>query len=412
MMMKDHKHSVSHNRSQPLLILTLVLVAVGNITIPHSIPIVSRFYLILSLLLVALLMVYNSKIFFAHLRYPLIISTAFIFFIPGFLVNPLNEYGISKIAGIAISFLLVLAPFALAEASKSAILIARFLLIASLGTGISLLVIGETSESGRIILPGLNPIGTARMAGIAIVILTFIIISNRAKKLYSKLIVFFGILISLMAIITTGSRGPLIAAVVGIAVIFLLGWKAVGTRGYPTFIIYTASMTVLSYFLAPFEENNRITSTDSSGRDLLFSSALETIRSTPTGIGWGNFGYLTSGSFSQTGARVYPHNIFLEIGVEGGWIALAGFTFLIIGGIANLLRQVRAGREIALLILALLSFSLVNASLSSDLVGNRSMWLFIGLSLLQFKVSGNFDDKSSSEDDFLSAQHKPRSVAH
>jgi O-antigen ligase len=94
----------------------------------------------------------------------------------------------------------------------------------------------------------------------------------------------------------------------------------------------------------------------------LTKEAWRLIETNPAGIGWGNF-YFGGGIFS------YPHNTYLEVAVEAGWII--GFVFAALCMVAAI-RYLRLPPSPEWLVMfGLFVFAALNAAVSSNLTGNR-----------------------------------------
>ena len=388
MIAREELAKSSEHNTQFVFVLCLVSVSIGNIAFPPSIPIFSGFYLPICLLLVLVTFIFNARRIGTQLHYLLVVLLVFASFLPGFLVTILNPYGQTKLLAVIIALILILAPSISRDLPANIGFALRVILLISISTSISLLLFGEPDVAGRITLWGLNPIGTGRVTGLSVVILCALFVT-RWRRIAPYWIGLLVIPIAALATIQSGSRGPVLAIMVSVAAVLLVAGPA------KTFIQRVLVLSILGVgslllFSSSVLENSRLTTADANGRDVLFSAAFDAIVANPVGIGWGNF-YLELPNFSRVDAyTLYPHNIFLEIGVEGGWFALATFVVLILLSIRNILLGVRAGNKTAVVILAILIFTLVNASLSSDFVGNRLLWLSIGLSLLPFRANEYF----------------------
>lgn len=386
-MAKDKLSKSSEHNPQHVFVLCLVSVGIGNIAFPPSIPIFSGLYLPVCLFLVLGSFIFNARRVGTQLQYMLVVLLVFASFLPGFLVTTLNPYGQTKLLAVIIALILIVAPSISRDLPANIDFVLRAILFISIGTSVSLLLIGEPDVAGRITLWGLNPISTGRVTGLSVVILCAMFVTQwrRLAPYWLGVIV---IPIAALATFQSGSRGPILAIMVSVAAVLLVAGPA---RTFIQRVLVLSFLGVgsLLLFSSSALENTRLTTADANGRDLLFRTAFDAIVANPVGIGWGNF-YLELPNFSRVDAyTLYPHNIFLEIGVEGGWFALAMFGVLIILSIRNLMLGVRAGNKTAVVILAILIFTLVNASLSSDFVGNRLLWLSIGLSLLPFRANEN-----------------------
>lgn len=377
---------VSEDRAtkpQAILVLALVAVGIGNITFPSSIPLFSSLYLPVSLALIFAYLVVNAGRAGRQLRYPMLVLLTFLSFLPGFLITPLNSYGETKFLAIIIAFLLVVAPSAFRSVTQNIGLSLKAILFLSVGTSSFLLVLGEPDVAGRLTLWSLNPIGIGRVVGVGVVISAALLVTKWKLIKPFWLLLVPAVIVCLGATVQTGSRGPLLAILVSIVSVLLVSGVATSFIQRLAVVIFLAVGTMLLYS-SSILDSTRITSSDASGRDLLFSAAFDAIRSNPVGIGWGNF-YLEGPNFSRVDEyTLYPHNILLEVGAEGGWFALLSFIVLLLFSLRNLLVGAQAGNYVAVVVLSILVFTLVNALLSSDIVGNRLLWLSIGFSLLPF----------------------------
>jgi hypothetical protein len=80
------------------------------------------------------------------------------------------------------------------------------------------------------------------------------------------------------------------------------------------------------------------------------------------------------------GNRQYPHNVLLEVGAEGGVLALFGLTTVIALAVRKQAHAASAPVEMAML--ALVFFFLLNAMVSGDINDNRGLWVALGAALI------------------------------
>lgn len=383
------------DQRQPILVVCLALIGIGNITIPNTIPVISELYLPLVLAVAALVALHRILFIVKQLRYSFVIIFTLFTFLPGFMHQPLSEYGRTKLIAVVIAFFLIIAPSAFLNVRQNISLIFSILFIISAFTILCFFVFSEVSSSGRTVLPGLNPIGTARVCGLSVVLLITGTLLGRFKSNLQMALFFIILVPSVVATFLTGSRGPVLSVAVSVVLIVLF-WKPVSREtSRLRWVLLICGIASVVSFLWIDENSSRLQSTDSSGRDTLFLIAWDAIKKNPTGIGWGNYGTLFEVGWEKDTVN-YPHNIFLEIAVEGGWLACLGFSTLFILAAQNVFRGARQGNRTAAIVFSLLVFTIVNASLSSDLVGNRLMWLAIGLSLLYYPKSETEVHESSA----------------
>lgn len=398
----------SRKSLQLYLSMGLVLIGIGNIAIPGSWPLVSSAYLPISLLAVLILMLLNLKQILSSLKAVVLLSLLVISFSLGYFVTPLNPYGETKLVAFAVSLLLLTAPSAFRRPSPNIQLMIKAIVVISVISSILLLLIGKPDVAGRSTLLGINPISTGRVAGIGVLIALVYLFSVRNKSRLSVVALVAVAIPCTIATALTGSRGPLVAVIAGVTVALIAGWKR---NSKQSFLILIGFLGIGAYLNTLSFENTdlRIISTDSTGRDVLFEAAFSTLIKNPIGLGWGNFHEVLPGQRGVNSYTLYPHNIFLEVGVEGGWLALIVFTLLVVVAFRNAFRSAQTGSSVSMFLLSMLVFALVNACFSSDLVGNRLMWLFVGLCLLTSNENGE-DSNQMNDEDAISKQKDLKKV--
>lgn len=88
-----------------------------------------------------------------------------------------------------------------------------------------------------------------------------------------------------------------------------------------------------------------------SYRDILYFASKEIISEYPLGVGFGNSGeYIAE---YMNGEKLSPHNAFLKIFVEGGWIAIIGYLILLLNWIAKSKSPLSSAFVIAIVIRSL-----------------------------------------------------------
>lgn len=234
------------------------------------------------------------------------------------------------------------------------------------------------SGNGAVTLDGTNTIGTARIAGTGALI--FFVLAVVLKDT-TKRLVCVGASVALLAVlIAVGSRGPFLGIMVGI--IGVLVFSPVLKRRRFAGIFWSCVLAGTAFWWATrqtFYGSNRAfawlsgerdNSTDT--RESMWSISWQNIAWEPAGIGWGDFANLedVSGTLIK-----YPHNLFMEVFYEAGWIAGAALLLFVS---TSLLRMWKRSYEpVTAVLFALLLFTLVNAMVSGDINDNRLMWLML-----------------------------------
>lgn len=236
---------------------------------------------------------------------------------------------------------------------------------------------------GRINLEGGTSIAIARILANGALICAFYALTARLTK-RPLWWVASGALALAMALI--GSRGPFVALIA--AAVVLIAFAKIFARRR-VIVVASAAVALVPFLWYVFSNGGTATSRlaavltgDSSdqSRALLYSTAANAISQHPEGLGWGGFSHLSEIASNFSGESIYPHDIVLEIGAEGGWIALAGF--LLVTGIAGVRAWRESGTAIVALTMTLATFWGVSALFSSDINGNRMWWSSLSVMLV------------------------------
>jgi hypothetical protein len=301
-------------------------------------------------------------------------------FLPGLVMAADHSYGRFKLLGILAAFATMGAVLQLlrSERTRAAFLVA--LGASGAVVAAAVLVFGEYA--------GMNPISLGRMAALGLV-LAYMLWARGGRRGVALAAV-AGV-VTVVAAVSTGARGPLVAAVLAVGVAFLPGrrFSRVARWG-------VAAAAVVAAVGVGF-----VLSTASTGRDYLWARSLELAVQHPLGIGFGDL----YGKFPlrwwqvSESSTLYSHNVLIEAAVEGGWLALAGLLLALVVSFRCLYRDATSltGRAM----LAVWVFAVVNASLSSDLVGNRLMWVMVGAGLALLASRDRAVDGQVAEDGAL-----------
>jgi O-antigen ligase len=188
-----------------------------------------------------------------------------------------------------------------------------------------------------------------------------------------------------IALLGSGARGPLIGAV-GCLLFALLYFRQLwidaaifavaGVIGIAQVGIPPASFD----YLATLVSDNP--STAMGTRSGLMTLAWHLFLEHPLlGVGIGGYSF-----YSPDPGTAFPHNMFLEIAAELGFVALIAFTALLLWAFWEALQQLREHdfpfRLESAGVFSLLIFGFVQMVKSGDVNDNRSMWLLMGLPFL------------------------------
>lgn len=252
------------------------------------------------------------------------------------------------------------------------------------------------AERGVVALAGSNTIAMGRGLGAAMVVLICAGIASKGK--WRILLLVAGVLTAL-AMVLSGSRGPVVSAGAAILAVALF---TSGKGRVRRILIVLAAAAGAAYFAFTrgLVSDRLVTVADESAlrRERLFGEAWDLMWSQPLGVGWGRLGdHLSSNAYlTSVGARQYPHNLFLEVGSEAGVLALVLLIVILLSAFKQQRRRATTPVEFAML--GLFVFYLVAAMFSGDINDNRGVWVMVGACLTGVIVSratdGTVDDEA------------------
>ncbi|RXS15622.1 O-antigen ligase family protein [Staphylococcus saprophyticus] len=238
---------------------------------------------------------------------------------------------------------------------------------------------------------GSDYLALGRLLGISILILLANILLIK-QSITNKIFTSMTTLFLLLTLIVSGGRAPLLFLIITI-LIFLLFQVNLNNKTLkynkllPSFIVFLITV-VLIFFksnLAIFETfKTRLLflttqsggGASASGRIDRFKIAFHMFKDSPIyGKGIDSF------SKYYGMANDYPHNIFLEIAAELGIIGILIFSIILIYSLYNLHLNFQKDKQNKLLcwkILLIFIYTLLNANISGDIIGNRMLFASLG----------------------------------
>ena len=237
---------------------------------------------------------------------------------------------------------------------------------------------------GRATVSDLNPIGVGRVLAAAAVVCA--IYALRESLLRFRLVCAAGAVVLLYGAWRTGSRGPLLSAFLAVAFVVLAGLVVRASRRLLLVCAMGGALVVVAVVVLGIRDGalvHRDTGESNSERFALYGRSFHLLLTHPGGIGWGNLiDHLEPGQIiTNQGWAQYSHNMLLEVGVEGGWIALASLLALIVLTFRRLF--LRRHSTVGAALLALWIFGLATAMTSSDFTSNRLTLVMFGVGLVQ-----------------------------
>jgi len=234
-----------------------------------------------------------------------------------------------------------------------------------------------------------NYIVVSRPIGLGLVASTSLLLfgnSNHSMDFLYFLIIIF----SLLALSLSGARMPFIAAII-ISLSLLIGWGYQHKHHYKklTYMVailplILAGITIRGVDIVTFSSSttfDRLTRLqDGGGQSLrirleLYDSAIRSWIESPTTLLIGH----GSDSFSVINpvGSSYPHNIFLELAVETGIIALFILSLFIMWSVRGFFYHKQSGITIAYLSIAVYMF--LNAMVTGNLYINRIFFMSVAI---------------------------------
>ena len=218
----------------------------------------------------------------------------------------------------------------------------------------------------------------------ALIAIGAILIARRAWQRFAALAV---VPLTLLAMLSAGSRGPTVAFVIGLLVMVVL--SATTGRAQKQLLLVGGVLVAAALLLplvVPGSAISRALSAilgtgrglSSNGRSALWTLALNAFSSHIwLGIGTGGFATLAT--------LPYPHDLFLEMAAELGVIGLVVVATLVWSMAARLRASWRAAqpgdRLVVALVTALFTSALLNALVSGQVADNAEVWLWGGVAI-------------------------------
>ncbi len=353
----------------------------------------------------------SSKIVIPLPSTPLLIGYIYILLLSllSLIYAPVTAYGTEKSARfITITSLAFFLPFFLFKKKNIAktlnatkrflyvfVLMALSIVISILHSGITPGKIGFADAFGG------NYVIAGRAIGTALIILAFYFLESTNNKII-KLIYLTLITLMIFGIFITGARAPLMAVGVSFLVVYSINsikfldtkkiskkniLKIAALLGIVLFLLIRFS----NYFSTVFYRLGILQASDHRGsvfltaiseRLELAEYAVNAMFRFPFGLGFGGFTQWYNGGNSGI-QYLYPHNLFLELGAEGGLLGLLAILLLVIKSFFNVLSNSSLSplqnKPLKDTLLGLLVFMVFNSTVSGELNDDRTLLALIGL---------------------------------
>lgn len=283
--------------------------------------------------------------------------------LPALVAPPTTAYGQEKILRFASLTLLTMLATSLIRGEQeltwfawSWVLMAVVLGAATLG-GVGGLEVGDRAAAFSN-----NPIWLARALASAIIALAWLA-SCRLMGIVTALLLSAPVVAALVA---SGSRGPAIGAAIGLLVILIRsgalkrGWVAIALSG-PVLVAGMVHSGLIADGVFGRLAVNPLDDESGQQRAVLASATWDVIKAHPAGVGYGNW-RAAAGSVRHA----WPHNLYLEVLAEAGWLPGAILASFLVATLVALWRRAKPASP-SLLVLALLAAESFYVSVSGDL---------------------------------------------
>jgi O-antigen ligase len=248
---------------------------------------------------------------------------------------------------------------------------------------------------------GGNYVIAGRTIGTALIILVFYFLDSTKNKIV-KLFYLGLITLMIFGMFITGARAPLMAVGLSLLVVYSMNFikfldtkrvskKAVVKIATLLGIVLFLLIRFSNYFSTVFFRLGLLKAQDYkesiflsaiSERLELSEYAVNAMFRFPFGLGFGGFTQWYNGG--NTGIQfLYPHNLFLELGAEGGLLGLLAILLLVIKSFFNVLSNSSLfflqNKPLKDTLLGLLVFMIFNSTVSGELNDDRTLFALIGL---------------------------------
>jgi O-antigen ligase len=310
--------------------------------------------------------------------------------VPGALVAVPRGYQDAKLGGMVLSLAVVAASAVLLSTRRRR----RLWLAWTAGWGLAMVAAlqvlpRDESQWGRAALEGSNTIAAGRATATAALVLGAALMLPGPRP-RARLLA--GAVVAAVAAVATGSRGPVLAAAVGLVVVALVVRRGRWSRVVVlTGGLLAAGAAVVVSDSPGADRLGLVLTGDVTGAEArlpLWRAAVRAIwERGPGGTGWGGFVTVLDATEAvpTSGDRQYAHNVVLEAFAEGGWLAGTAVSAVIVASLVRALRRAREAQGaggidgVAVVLLGVAVSAVLNASVSGDLAGNRLAWVALAL---------------------------------
>jgi len=297
--------------------------------------------------------------------------------------TPAPEYGVEKtMKFFSLTLLGALAPFFLIEDESDLRRLALWVVLVAIGAAALALANPPAQNAERLeIGAGGSTIGVSRLLCAAAIILLLGALGGSDRRAWAT-IGGVGLIVLAAAV---GSRGPLLSLVLALGATGAVWLLRTPRKVWPVLLLAIAGLVVMPFVSLPEGSSDRLSAVTSDpvgaferdSRSLIYQQAIDLIQENPLrGAG--------AGAFANVNLARYPHNLFLELWSELGFVAMAVVAFAIIAVMNGLYRaawRLPEGptRRLMYILTGVFLFYLFAVQVSGDINDNREFWVAFGV---------------------------------
>lgn len=293
--------------------------------------------------------------------------------VPAYLTSPIGEYGAGKVHAFLVLTVPTAAAAVLIRNQRDLTVWAKVWVAAGCVIAVFALA-GGVDPNGRAVGSdgGSNPIWLARGIGSPAVALLWLLF----RRAISLPVGLSAAAVLAAGLYVSGSRGPVVALVIA-ALVMLIAPTGKPRAGRVTAFAVTTAIALyaaLAFQLVPATSRLGAALYDPRGeleasqRIELARPTIDLINASPGGVGFGGWAQHVG-----IAPYRYPHNLFLEVLAEAGWLAGGVLIAVVVWVMVRLWRGARTN-PVGVFVLALIAFETTCVSVSGDL--NARTWFF------------------------------------
>jgi len=367
-----------------ILMVCLVALSVGNLILPEEVQTIGGVdYILLSCIAILILLLLRLRLFL-HSFDALFFCVLAVTIVPGVTMVSGTPYSQQKVLALALMLIMIAAPSLFWVQNYGRSILVRGLWVVSAACAVVFIPLNQLTPTDRRSLFDMNPIGVSRLVGVGVVIALVLALRGKARRTRRLMFAIVGTsVVGITAMILTGSRGPLVGIVIAVLLVIAVRVEKSRRRISRLVLLVVAVLFAVAWSGSIDDTGlNRVVESNAWGRADLYADTFRVILGNPLGIGWGNLAAYLPNYTVEAGGRLYAHNIFLEFAVEGGVIAVVGLIAVLAVAGRRCWIAARSSAGLGpLSILAVLAYALANAQFSSDLIGDRLLWVILGFAI-------------------------------